>query len=198
MSLTILVVTLLINLGIGLSDASNGCHFNLNCKHNTKILEFPTYPVPLKFIVRDIYYEIQRIDLSDPRNCLSQLLLDHNFSFFYPFKPYLSRMSETTNISVFDCSSVVQLRNDNQMDDGVQDIKSCPIYVTNSEFETIIDSDLVYCIKLFDRVSSFDGAMLQYNRLELTWSGTNFDIGCLKCEHKLKKKIAFIILSTAG
>ncbi|CAJ2674367.1 unnamed protein product [Trifolium pratense] len=61
-----------------------------------------------------------------------------------------------------------------------QDIKSCPIYVASPEFESIVESDLVYCIKLFDRVSSFDAEMIRVNRLVLTWSGTNFDIRMLE------------------
>jgi len=198
--ITALIVLLLLNknLGNGLSDASTGCPFKLNCTHNMKILQLPTHPVPVKLMVTDIDYRFKSIVLSDPGNCLPQLLLDHNFSSIDSLKPFASQFSESTNISFFDCSSVLHLRNSEQMNDRAQDMISCKIYVTNSDFDTIVDSDLVYCIKLFDRVSSFDASTIQYNRIPLTWSGKSFDIGCLKCEHKSKKKITFIIISSAG
>lgn len=94
----------LMNLGNCLSDSSNRCPFKLECTHNKKILELPTQPVPVKLILTDIDYTNPRIDLSDPGNCLPQLLLDHNFSSIFPVKPYISG-----NISFFNCSSVVQL-----------------------------------------------------------------------------------------
>jgi len=194
----ILALLLLMNLVNGLSDAAIGCPFKLNCTHNMKILELPTQPVPVKLILTDIDYRYQVIDLSDPRNCLPQLLLDHNFSSIFPFKPYLSGISASTNISFFNCSSVVQLRNHYQAVYFVQNMTSCPIYVGFAESESVVESDLVYCIKLFDRVSSFHPHWIRYNKLFLTWSGTNFDTGCLKCENKLKKKIAVIISSSAG
>jgi len=194
----ILALLLLMNLVNGLSDASIGCPFKLNCTHNMKIIELPTHPVPVKLIVTDIYYRYKSIILSDPGNCLPQLLLDHNFSSIFPFKPYLSKISKPSNISFFNCSSVVQLRNHNQVVYVVQNMTSCPIYVGSAESEDVVEFDLVYCIKLFDRVSSFNPHWIRYNQLFLTWSGTNFDTGCLKCENKLKKKVAVIISSSAG
>ncbi|CAJ2674607.1 unnamed protein product, partial [Trifolium pratense] len=158
-----------------------------------KILELPTHPVPMKLIIREIDYRYRWLYLSDPGNCLPKLILDHNFSSIFPLK---SRYEGS--ISFFNCSSVVQLRNSNNMDRGAQDIKSCPIYVADSDGESVVESDLVYCIKLFDRISSFDAASIQYNTISFSWSGTNFDIRCLKCEHKSKKKITLIILSSAG
>jgi hypothetical protein len=158
-----------------------------------KILELPTHPVPMKLIITDIDYRYQWLYLSDPGNCLPKLILDYNFSSIFPLKSYGEK-----NISFFDCSSVVQLRNSNNMYSGAQDIKSCPIYVADSDRDSIVESDLVYCIKLFDRISSFDAGNIQDNIIPLSWSGTNFDIRCLKCEHKSKKKITLIILSSAG
>jgi hypothetical protein len=158
-----------------------------------KILELPTHPVPMKLIIRDIDYRYQWLSLSDPGNCLPKLILDYNFSSISPLKSY-----EGNIISFFDCSSVVQLRNRNSMYRGAQDIKSCPIYVADSDADSIVESDLVYCIKLFDRVSSFDADSIQNNIILFSWSGTNFDIRCLKCENKSKKKITRIILSSAG
>jgi len=187
----------LMNLGNCLSNSSNRCPFKLECTHNKKILELPSQPVPVKLILTDIDYTDPRIDLSDPGNCLPQLLLDHNFSSIFPFKPYLSGISASRNISFFNCSSVAQLRSYSQVYEA-QNMTSCPIYVADSDGESIIGSDLVYCIKLFDRVSSFDASSIQSNILSLKWYGTNFDLGCLKCEHKPMKRIAFIILSSAG
>lgn len=187
----------LMNLGNCLSDSSNRCPFKLECTHNKKILELPTQPVPVKLILTDIDYTDPRIDLSDPGNCLPQLLLDHNFSSIFPFKPYLSGYSVSRNISFFNCSSVVQLRSYNQVYEA-QNMTSCPIYVAYSDSDSIIESDLVYCIKLFDRVALFPASSIQSNILSLKWYGTNFDLGCLKCEHKAMKRIAFIILSSAG
>jgi hypothetical protein len=189
----ILSLLLLVSLANGLSDASIRCPFKLNCTHNMKILELPTHPVPMKLIIRDIDYRYQWLSLSDPGNCLPKLILDYNFSSIFPLKSYGEK-----NISFFDCSSVVQLRNSNNMYSGAQDIKSCPIYVADSDRDSIVESDLVYCIKLFDRVSSFDADSIQDNIIPLSWSRTNFDIRCLKCEHKSKKKITLIILSSAG
>jgi hypothetical protein len=188
----ILSLLLLVNLANGLSDASVRCPFKLNCTDNMKILELPTHPVPMKLIIRDIRYRYQWLHLSDPGNCLPKLILDHNFSSIFPLKSYKG------NISFFDCSSVVQLRNRNSMYRGAQDIKSCPIYVADSDADSIVESDLVYCIKLFDRVSSIDAHSIRNNIIPFSWFGTNFDIRCLKCEHKSKKKITLIILSSAG
>ncbi|RHN77775.1 putative concanavalin A-like lectin/glucanase domain-containing protein [Medicago truncatula] len=197
--ITTLIVLLLLNksLGNGLSDASIGCPFKLNCTHNMNILELPTHPVPVKLMVTDIDYRFKSIDLSDTRNCLPQLLFDHNFSSIDSLKLFVSQFLGSTTISFFDCSWVLHLRKNEQIYNSAQDMISCPIYVADSDLENIVESDLVYCIKLFDHVSSFDASTIQYNRLSLTWSGTNFDIGCLKCEHKSKKKITFVILSSA-
>ncbi|GAU44193.1 hypothetical protein TSUD_373280 [Trifolium subterraneum] len=194
---TILALLLLVNLGNGLSDTSISCPFKLNCTHNMKILELPTHPVPVKLIITDIDYRFHWIYLSDPGKCLPRLLLDHNLSSVFPFS-YDSKFSEPTNISFFNCSSVQHLRSNYQVDDGAQDMISCPIFVADSDNQNIVESDLVYCVKLFDRVSSFDAYSIQSNLLSWTWYGTNFDIECLRCEHKSKKKITFIILSSAG
>lgn len=193
---------LLMNLQNGKSDASIRCPFNLNCTNNNmKIIEIPTYPVPIKFNISDINYELRTIKLSDPGNCLPQLLLDRNFSSNFPFKDYHSyEFPRQFDVSFFNCSSVVQLiRSSNLMQHhGTQDIISCPIYVVDSDQEAIVESDvLVYCTKMFDRVSPFSAYSIQDNRLLLTWSGTNFDIGCLKCKHK-SKKTTLVILFSAG
>ncbi|KAK2453251.1 rust resistance kinase Lr10 [Trifolium repens] len=192
----ILSLLLLVSLANGLSDASIRCPFKIKCTHNLKILELPTHPVPVKLIITRISYSNQWLDLSDPGNCLSKLILDHNLlSILFPLKLLSEYIG---NISFFDCSSVVQLRNSNSMYRGAQDIKSCPIYVADSDLQSIVESDLVYCIKLFDRVSSIDAHSIRNNIIPFSWSGTNFDIRCLKCEHKSKKKITLIILSSAG
>ncbi|MCH90783.1 receptor-like kinase, partial [Trifolium medium] len=194
----ILALLLLVNLGNGLTDASIRCPFKLNCTHNKKILELPTHPVPLKLVITYISYRYQWLDLSDPGNCLPKLILDHNFvPILFPLKSYGDFIR---NISFFDCSSVVQLRSRYRyyIDNDAQDIKTCPIYVAHSDGESIVESDLVYCIKLFDRESLFYAGDIQNNIFSLTWSGTNFDVQCLKCEHKSKKKITLIILSSTG
>ena len=204
MSLTILSLLpmLLMNLQNGQSDASIRCPFSLNCTNNNmKIIEIPTYPVPVKFNISYINYKLQLIELSDPGNCLPQLILDHNFSSNFPFKDDNGyQFPQQYNVSFFNCSSVVQLiRSSNLMQyHGTQDIISCPVYVVDSN-DAIAESDvLVYCTKLFDRVSPFSAySSIQVNRLLLTWSGTNFDIGCLKCKHK-SKKTTFVILFSAG
>ncbi|GAU21245.1 hypothetical protein TSUD_11640 [Trifolium subterraneum] len=198
MSLFTIIVALLlqVNLGNGLTDASIRCPFKLNCTHNMKILELPTHPVPIKLTITEISYRDQWLDLSDPGNCLPKLILDHNLlSILFPLKLYYDFKE---NISFFNCSSVVQLRNRYYINNDAQDIKSCPIYVADSDLESIIESDLVYCIKLLDRVPSIDADSIQHNRISLTWAATNFDIRCLKCEHKSKKKTTLIILSSAG
>ncbi|PNY03060.1 receptor-like protein kinase [Trifolium pratense] len=146
---------LLVNLANGLTDASIGCPFKLNCTHNMKIVELPTHPVPMKLIISEIDYKYQWLYLSDPGNCLPKLILDHNFSSIFPLKSRYER-----SISFFNCSSVVQLRNSNNMYRGAQDIKSCPIYVADSDGESVVESDLVYCIKLFDRISSFGAGVI--------------------------------------
>ncbi|PNY03173.1 receptor-like protein kinase [Trifolium pratense] len=192
----ILALLLLVNLENGLSDASIECPFKLNCTHNKKFLELPAHPVPVNLIITHIDYIYRLLYLSDPGNCLPKLILDHNFSSIFPLKN-----SFEGNISFFNCSSVVQLRTTDYVNQGGLDIKSCPIYVADSDYESIVESDLVYCIKMFDRESSFykqSAQSIQNNLLSFTWEGTNFDIRCLKCEHKSKKKITFIILSSAG
>ncbi|KEH33225.1 receptor-like kinase [Medicago truncatula] len=192
------LMMLLTNLVISQSDESTRCPFKLHCAHN-KILELPTHPVPVKLIVTDIDYRLQTFYLSDPGNCLPQLLLDNNFSSSFPLRSYGTLTFEPSYFnSFFNCSSVLHLRQDNIIMHGTIDMASCPIYVADSTNENIIQSDLVYCIKLSDRSSLFSAFNIQYNHLPMTWSGTNFDIRCLKCENKTKKRITLITLTSAG
>ncbi|RHN77784.1 putative glycerophosphodiester phosphodiesterase, protein kinase RLK-Pelle-LRK10L-2 family [Medicago truncatula] len=187
------------------------CPFNLSCNHhNKKILEIPSYPVPIKLLINYINYTSQVLEASDPENCLPRLLLlQSNFtSSIFPFRiidgselPPL--YNEFTNISFFDCSSLGQryLKNDGSMDrDEQQDLISCPIYMAASE-DDMVDLNLVFCTKLSQRVSPLilpaeysNGYTIQQTSISLSWSETNLDNGCFKCKNKSKK----IILSSAG
>ncbi|XP_012570617.2 rust resistance kinase Lr10-like isoform X2 [Cicer arietinum] len=192
--LAALLMPLLMNHANAQNDPSTTCPFKLNCTDNMKFLELPTHPIPLKLII-DISYEMQMVWLSDPGKCLPQLLLHHNISSFFPF------ISETFqyNVTFFNCSSVAHLINNfDYYPDGTQDMITCPIYVADSEYESVIEFEFVYCIKLFDSVSLFDAYSIRYNSITFNWSGTNFDTRCLECEHKSKKKIEFITLSSIG
>ncbi|KAK2453264.1 rust resistance kinase Lr10 [Trifolium repens] len=198
-------------LGNGHNIPSIVCPFKLSCKHNNKkILELPAYPVPIKLIVNNINYTSQTLEAHDPHNCLSRLLLEHNFSSsIFPLRINGSRLYHyfeddlySFNVSFFDCSSLGQLylKKKNQIDfDGEQDMISCPIYIAPFGYD-IVEYNLVFCTKLSQRVpplilseSSLYG--IRENSILLSWSETNLDKGCFKCKHKSKKKI---ILSAVG
>lgn len=187
-----------------------GCPFKLSCNHNKKILEIPAYPVPIKLLISEINYTSQVLRARDPENCLPRLLLlNSNFtSSIYPFRIFDGSMlhqqfDEFTNISFFDCSSLVQryLNNRYQLQ-GVEqeDMISCPIFMAGFR-QDMVELNLVSCTKLSQRVSPLflpeeplQGLGIRQNSISLSWSKTNLDKGCFKCSNKSKK----IILSSAG
>ncbi|MCH85022.1 receptor-like kinase, partial [Trifolium medium] len=80
-----------------------------------------------------------------------------------------------------------------------QDMISCPIYIAQFD-EDVVQSNLVFCTKLSQRVSPLILSQeslyeIRLNSITLSWSETNLDKGCFKCKHKSKKKI---ILTSAG
>ncbi|XP_057440957.1 rust resistance kinase Lr10-like isoform X2 [Lotus japonicus] len=151
------------------------------------MIEFPALPVPVRLLVNYIDCERREILLSDPDHCLPRLFLRHNFSLFYPLRPSSSQSSYNT--SFFDCSSVGQhhLRSWVQNSSNAQDMLSCPIYVADPG-ESVVDLDLFQCTKMFDQVLPLFSDDVRQNSLQLEWPETNFDRGCLRCEHKLKNK----------
>ncbi|XP_031098104.1 RING-H2 finger protein ATL22-like [Ipomoea triloba] len=64
--------------------------FGLNCKHNMTTLHFPSYG---DLVVKSISYDVQRVDLLDPKNCVHQVFLNLNlshtpFTYYYTLKEY--------------------------------------------------------------------------------------------------------------
>jgi len=187
-----------------------GCPFNLSCNHNKKIIELPAYPVPIKLLISHINYTSQVLRARDPENCLPRLLLlQSNFtSSIFPFRiiyesALYEQFGEFTNISFFECSSLVQrYLNDSYQLQGVEqeDMISCSIFMAGFR-QNMVRLNLVSCTKLSQRVSPLflpeeplHGLGIRQNSISLSWSETNLDKGCFKCSNKSKK----IILSSAG
>ncbi|XP_019190868.1 PREDICTED: RING-H2 finger protein ATL22-like [Ipomoea nil] len=65
--------------------------FALNCNHNkTTTLHFPSYG---DLVVKSISYDLQRVDLLDPKNCVHEVFLNLNlsqtpFTYYYTLKEY--------------------------------------------------------------------------------------------------------------
>ena len=144
--------------------------FHLSCDPTTDatILELPTVPGPLKFRVSHISYKYQEIHASyiDNGYCLPAYFVNLRLSLFSPFQlePF---ESETTNITVFNCSTTV----------GLFD---CPIYTTRSD-ESIMDSDLLFCTKMFQVSPGPLTPLLDPSySFNLKWSNPT----CRKCEAK--------------
>ena len=187
--------------------------FNLSCNHhNKKILEIPSYPVPIKLLISNINFTSQVLEARDPENCLPRLLsLQSNFSLsIFPFQiidgsELHPQPDDFTNISFFDCSSLGQryLKKGYQMyGDEQQDMISCPIYIAAFD-DDMVDLNLVFCTKFsqpglplirYFPVKSYNGYTIRQTSISLSWSEKNFDKGCFKCKNKSKK----IILSSAG
>lgn len=210
MMMTILAITSLMLL-LGNSEnipfPSMGCPFKISCTHDSKIIELPAFPVPMKLLVNEINYTSQVLQAHDPGNCLPRLFLQHNFpSAIFPFRIssrslYTREPPKFTNISFFDCSSSGQRYRWKDVDiyEPQQDMVSCPIYMAVFN-EDMVYSNLVSCTKLSQPVSPLNLSYwsldyIQQNSILLSWSETNFDKECLECKHKSKKKI---ILSSAG
>lgn len=207
MSVTIILALLLLHLMNFVNCLNNNyssirCPFRLSSSNNKhQILEFPSLPVSVKFIVEDIDCKGKQIVLSDSHNCLPSLFLTHNVSLFYPFHfqsdfPF----SSSYNVTFFNCSSVRQhhLKSWDNTNPGAQDMLSCPIYVADPT-ESIVDLDLLRCTRIFDKVFPIDAIDIRLNNLELNWSETNFDSRCLECElHNKSKNHTSIILETTG
>ncbi|KAL6187487.1 hypothetical protein ACLB2K_038885 [Fragaria x ananassa] len=74
--------------------------FLVSCNEKKEtILELP---IPVKFAIKTIDYEAQKIQLYDPEDCLlAKLLKVHNMSIF----PFHYSENQMTNITLFNCSS---------------------------------------------------------------------------------------------
>jgi len=187
------------------------CPFNISCNHhNKKILEIPSYPVPIKLLISNINFTSQVLEARDPENCLPRLLsLQSNFSLsIFPFQiidgsELHPQPDDFTNISFFDCSSLGRryLKEDYPAyRTEHQDMISCPIYMAGF-YEDMVELNLVSCTKLSQRVpplilpkESLNGHIIRQTSISLSWSETNLDKGCFKCKNKSKK----IIVSSAG
>ncbi|KOM40689.1 hypothetical protein LR48_Vigan04g088700 [Vigna angularis] len=147
----------------------------LSCteKHQTMLL-LPT----VKLQVNYIFYEYQKISLTDPENCFSNKFMQIiNFVQSYQFEslyyePY-------SNLSFFNCTSAGhrQLR---YRESYFQDLVSCPIFISDS-FESVLELDLTSCTKMFDIPSPIPSTY-RYP-LDLKW----FKPNCSECEAKGKR-----------
>ncbi|XP_004498420.1 rust resistance kinase Lr10-like [Cicer arietinum] len=208
MTILLALLLLLLLMKFGSCHQSNKssiiCPYRLSCSnHFNQTIEFPSLPNPTRFHVIDIDCQSQRLYLSHPQNCLSNLFLDNNFSLFFPFEtPY----PFSNNITFFNCSNLVgkhqhHLKSFEQYTYyDKQDMLSCPIYFADST-ESVVELDLLQCTRMFDKVLPVLASELrvQYAVLSLKWSETNFDSQCLEYElHNKSKKHTSIILATTG
>ncbi|CAJ2674654.1 unnamed protein product [Trifolium pratense] len=211
---SLLLLLLLISFVNGLNNNKNSsieCPFRLSCSDNDQIIEFPALPVPVKLRVTYINCKSQYLYLSDPQNCLSSIFLTHNFSLFYPLRPYVScckkgaYFSSSNNFTFFNCSSVGEhhLKSWDQITADAQDMLSCPIYVADST-QSFIKLDLLSCTRMFEKVLPIEASDIRDNGFYLSWSETNFDSQCLDDQYELplpkksKKNDKSIILVTTG
>lgn len=155
--------------------------FCLSCTENNKtMISLPTTSGSVQFFVSEIDYMYQNISISDPDNCLPEMLLRLNTSSFqfYQFDTKLA-----TTIAFFNCSSVRKrhLRNYEQSFKESQDMITCPIYATNSN-DSVLALDLLSCTKMSQL--QFHAPILvsdlTLNRLSLSWPKPN----CTVCEVK--------------
>ncbi|EEF30919.1 putative RING-H2 finger protein ATL21A [Ricinus communis] len=64
--------------------------FELSCRVNTTMIHFPNYG---KLVVKSISYDIRKLDLLDPKNCVHEVFLNLNlsvtpFQYYYTVKNY--------------------------------------------------------------------------------------------------------------
>lgn len=64
--------------------------FQLHCKQNRTILHFPSYG---DLVIKSISYDLKKLDLIDPKNCVHEVFLNLNlsntpFSYYYILKEY--------------------------------------------------------------------------------------------------------------
>jgi len=155
--------------------------FCLYCTENKKtMISLPSMSGPVQFFVSEIDYESQSISISDPNNCLPQMLPKLNTSSFqfYKFDTKLA-----TPVLLFNCSSVRKrhLRNEYQTSPKSQDMITCPIYAVNL-YDSVLTLDLLLCTKMyqFQFNASISVSNLMLNRLSVRWSKPN----CTVCETK--------------
>ncbi|KAH0643029.1 hypothetical protein KY289_034003 [Solanum tuberosum] len=64
--------------------------FQLHCKQNRTIIHFPSYG---DLVIKSISYDIKKLELIDPKNCVPEVFLNLNltntpFSYYYMLKEY--------------------------------------------------------------------------------------------------------------
>lgn len=171
----------------GSHDECSNPSFCLYCSKNKKtMIVLNTTSGPIEFFVEYIDYESQRIDVSDPENCIGKKMLKLNSSSFLPYQwPIWSNDVESVpKLVFFNCSSVGNrhLRNIAQTEPESQDMISCPIYLSYS-YDSIITLDLVSCTRMFDITTSVFQRYASGSSLGLNWPKQN----CSACEAKGKK-----------
>ncbi|KAM1236660.1 hypothetical protein ACFX2G_038495 [Malus domestica] len=64
--------------------------YELHCNNNTTLIHFPSYG---DMVVKSISYDVKKLDLIDPKNCIHQVFLNLNlsltpFRYYYALKEY--------------------------------------------------------------------------------------------------------------
>ncbi|CAI8605665.1 unnamed protein product [Vicia faba] len=140
--------------------------------YNETMVSLPTTSGPIKFLVEKIDYESNQILVWDPEKCMATKFLKLTTSSFLPYR--FSPVSETTEYSFFDCSSLSSSKYDQS-----QNRITCPIYGSNSN-HSVFTWNLASCIKMFDINLPIMAPDLTNNLLDLSWLEQN----CTVCEAK--------------
>ncbi|KAJ7959319.1 Receptor-like kinase [Quillaja saponaria] len=165
--------------------------FDLFCTNKketvVKIMPAGASSLPVKFLVKNIDYKSQLIQVYDPEKCLPRQLMRLANSSIYPFQ--FTSVSRN-NISFLNCPSprYRYQYTDNPFgfataSHGI-DMLSCPIYPVGFE-AGVVERDLISCTKILD-VSSVPPEVFDLpdaNNLTLRWTKPN----CGKCEAEGKK-----------
>ncbi|KEH40321.1 receptor-like kinase [Medicago truncatula] len=141
----------------------------------------PTTWGPMEFLVVEIYYKLEWILVIDPEYCIPKKFLKiHNSSFL----PYRFHSESQTTIAFFNCSSVGKqhLRNQDQSFQKLQNMITCPIYISRSS-DSVLTWDLASCTKMLDVNTHTAVENLRKNWLSFSWQKPN----CSVCAANGKK-----------
>ncbi|XP_059641706.1 RING-H2 finger protein ATL22-like [Cornus florida] len=141
--------------------------FELSCKQNLTIIHFPSYG---DLVVKSISYDIKKLSLLDPKNCVHEVFLNLNltltaFRYYYVVKNY----------TYLNCSAALL---SSSMPVPCLSGSSYYVYVVESSETTPVSCKAVRTIAIPFAYSPY----LSDNRfgLGLTWDST----GCEDCEAK--------------
>lgn len=153
------------------------CLYCIGTGYPETMLSLPTTSGPIKFLVDEIDYESNRITVWDLENCMAKKIMKLTSSSFLPYR--FSPVSETTEYSFFNCSSISKQHLGESYDQSLNMI-NCPIYASYSNdnvFGWEWDGwNFALCIKMFD----INLPIMTPDLLDLSWPKQN----CTECEAK--------------